>query len=216
MNSTPSRLVANLLAGKSQKLVVYGTSLTYNSALLLREALQARFGNLITVVNSGQSGRASRTGLALLDEKVIAQQPDAILIEFAVNDSHTYFHEPDALDAGIDQAESERNLETIIQRIQAALPECEIIIQTMNPAWDPADNDRKPGTNRAELEEFYEGYRRVAAQHGLRLIDNHVIWREVQEEDPDRFALYVPDGVHPTPAAIREVQVPSVLRGLGL
>lgn len=215
MNSS-SRLAANLLAGQPQKLVVYGTSLTYNSALVLRDALKARFGDLITVVNSGQSGRASRTGLALLDEKVIAEKPDTVLIEFAVNDSHTYFHEPDALDAGIDQPESERNLEALIERIQAALPDCEIIVQTMNPAWDPPDNERKPGTNRAELEEFYEGYRRVARRHGLQLIDNHALWSEIQEQDSTRFALYVPDGVHPTPSAIREVQVPHVVRELGL
>ncbi|HDR15321.1 MAG TPA: hypothetical protein ENN79_07560, partial [Desulfobacteraceae bacterium] len=52
-----SRLVANLEAGKTQRVVAYGTSLTAGGAWVsqLQQALDANYPGLATVVNSGKS-----------------------------------------------------------------------------------------------------------------------------------------------------------------
>ncbi len=201
--------------GSSQTLCIYGTSLSFHLGPHLRDALKAQFGELIMVVNSAMSGCASRSGLQELKNRVLDHAPDVLLMEFAVNDSHTYFHSPDALDAGIALEESRGNLGELLDIIQVALPSCEVILQTMNPAWDSPEG-RLPASNRPELETFYEQYREVARARGLQLIDNYPVWQAIQTQDPKRFERLIPDGVHPTPEAVKTVLVPHLLTQWGL
>jgi len=201
--------------GSPQTLCVYGTSLSFHLCPHLRDALRERFGELITVVNCAMSGKASRSGLEELKNRVLDHAPDALLMEFAVNDSHSYFHSPDALDAGITYEESRTNLEEILDIVKVALPSCEVILQTMNSAWDSPEG-REPASNRPELEKFYEQYREVARARGLQLMDNYPVWRAIQTQDPARFERLIPDGVHPTPEAVKTVLVPHLLTQWGL
>lgn len=215
MNKT--QLIDSLDSGESCTLVVYGTSLSFHVAPLLRTALVGHFGDRVTVVNSGLSAKASRTGLAELEQKVLKHQPDALLLEFAVNDAYSYeeFSEG-TLDKGITLEESRANLEKLIEQVQMALPQCEILLQTMNPTYDAQGSEAYAGSRRQQLEQFYESYRAVAAEKGLRLIDNHLMWKRLQHEEPERFKELVPDGAHPTPAAIRSVLLPHLLHELGV
>lgn len=201
-----------LQAGQPQTLVVFGTSLSQGLAPILRDGLHGAWGEGIRVVNAGLPGRASRTGLAELEKRVLDHAPDAVLLEFAVNDAHSYWHEPEALDAGISLAESQENLRTLAERVLQTFPGCEIIVHITNPAWDPAGNDRHPGTSRPHLEAYYEGYRQVARQLGLALLDNHRFWEDLRLRSPLWFEELIPDGVHPTPAALREVLVPHIMQ----
>ncbi|RYG57012.1 MAG: SGNH/GDSL hydrolase family protein, partial [Alphaproteobacteria bacterium] len=125
-----SRFATQLLKGKPQSVVIFGTSLSYHLAPILRSALHARFGSIASAVNSGMAGRASRTALVELDEKVIKHKPDTLLMEWAINDAHDYHHEPGALDQGISPAESRDNLDTLVTRVLAVLPSTEIILWT--------------------------------------------------------------------------------------
>lgn len=196
--TSASQLVDNLLAGKNQTLVVYGTSLTAGGKWVAETKAWLNTLNpgkvTATVINSGQSGKNSRVGLEKLDEVVIAKKPDTVIIEFAVNDAGKG-KDPTK---HVTVEESMRNLETIIDRIKAARPETEIIIQTMNPAWD-APNGNRSSSIRPGLENYYEGYRKVAAKRGLLLIDHNKNWVAIQEKDPELFKTYIQDGVHPTP-----------------
>jgi acyl-CoA thioesterase-1 len=201
--------------GSPQILCVYGTSLSFHLGPHLRDALKARFGELVTIINSGMSGCASRSGLQEVKKRVLDHAPDALLMEFAVNDSHTYFHSPEALDAGITLEESRVNLEEILDIVKVALPSCEVILQTMNPAWDSPQGNM-PAHNRPELENFYEQYREVAKARGLQLMDNYPFWLEIQANDPTKFEHLIPDGVHPTPEAIKSALVPHLLAQWGL
>ncbi|RYF41166.1 MAG: SGNH/GDSL hydrolase family protein [Cytophagaceae bacterium] len=211
MNPKKPHFIEMLEHGSSQVLCVYGTSLSYHLTPHLRDALVGRYGERIKVINASISGKASRSGLENLQNRVISHSPDALMVEFAVNDAHTYFHDPQGIDAGITLSESRTNLEAILDMIQVTLPACELILQTTNPAWDPEGNQDKAMTRRPDLESFYEQYRAVAKARGLQLIDNHSIWAEIQSGDTDRFERLIPDGVHPTPEAIKAVLVPHIL-----
>ena len=212
---SPTRLIQRMRAGEPQTLVVYGTSLSHGLTPLLRDALVERFGSLSTVINAGLPGRASRTGLLELEARVLVHRPDALLLEFAVNDAHNYWHEPQGVDHGITPEEGRANLERIVDWVTNFLPQCEIILQTMNPAWDPEGGPAGPATCRPELEAHYEGYRQFAATRGLRLLDNHAFWSDILLRTPQWFEELVPDGVHPTPAALREVLIPHLVWQLG-
>ena len=207
-----SKLVENLRAGKAQTVVVYGTSLTAGGkwvpetrAWLEKINPEAK----VTVINSAQSGKNSLVGLEKLDALVIAKKPDTVLIEFAVNDAFLY----DDLNQRVSVADSAKNLGTMIERIQKALPDTEIIIQTMNPAWDSPKGNGS-ATKRPELAAYYEGYRAVAKKHGLLLIDHNKNWEAIRQKDHAEFENLVKDGVHPTPEASVKVTLPEVKKML--
>lgn len=209
MNHKP-HFIEQLEAGQPQKLAVFGTSLSFHLAPILREALQKRFGEQVEVVNAGLSGKASRTALQMLETKVLRVAPDALLTEWAINDAHSFFHEPQALDAGISLKESRDNLETLVERVRIALPECEILLMTTNPTFDSPSGSAQGATARPQLREFYGGVRELASARGLRLIDAENFWNSLLVRDEPLFRSLVPDGVHPTPVALRECLVPFI------
>lgn len=211
-----ARFIQKLENAIPRKLAVFGTSLSFHLAPHLRDALTARFGDLIAVHNAGLSARASRSALDELETKVLNFAPDALMLEFAVNDAYNYENFPDdTRDKGISLAESRANLETLVARVQRALPACEILILTMNPAHDAPHNDNRSGSRRSELTAFYQSYRNVAREKGLALIDCHRFWSDLRAQDEARFQTLIPDGVHPTPTAIKEVLVPFLAREIG-
>ena len=216
MPSKDTQIVQNLLERKQQKLAVYGTSLSYHLAPVLRMKLQSHFEGLIAVVNSGLSGRASRTGLASLYDRVLRHQPDTLLLEWAINDAHDYSHEPDALDAGITQAESRSNLNTLISGILTELPSCEIVLWTTNPTFDAPGSSMRGASTRPQLEGYYQGVREVASARRLRLIDAENFWDSLRQCDESEFRALIPDGVHPTPHALRQHLVPFIWDEFGV
>lgn len=208
--------IERLERGERVTLVVYGTSLSFHLAPILRPFLEKQYGDRVQVVNSGLAGRASRTALQLLDDKVIRHRPDALLMEWAVNDAHDYFHEPDALDAGVAPDESRRNLETLVERVQAALPKCEILLWTTNPTFDASGSTMRSGSARPDLNLYYQGVREVAWARGLRVIDAETFWDSLRVSDESDFRALIPDGAHPTPKALRERLVPFLMREWGV
>ena len=204
----------NLQAGRPQKIVVYGTSLTEGGQWSndLSTWLNGLYPGQVTVINSGLSGKASNTALANLPSKVIAHMPDVVFIEFAVNDAFTAYTSADP-DLGITPEKSQANLNRLIDAILAAKPETEIILQTMNPAWD-APNGNKSASKRPHLAAYYEGYRKIAADRHLLLIDHHRNWNRLRTANPVLFQSYIPDGVHPTPAASTAITFPEIKKML--
>lgn len=205
--AAPPKFVSALAAGKPQTVVVYGTSLTAGGAWvgLLRDALDAKYPGLTTLVNSGGSGQYSAWGTKNLDTHVLAKKPDAVFIEFAVNDAVARFNCP------LETART--NLQEMIDRIAAARPECEIFLQVMNPVIGKPPGDR---SYRHELESYYAMYRETAAARKLGLIDHGPAWKKVLAEGDEAFRKLVPDGVHPTPEAAKIVLLPTLLAALQL
>jgi lysophospholipase L1-like esterase len=209
-----SHLLDNLQAGRAQKIVVYGTSLTEGGRWPddLSVWLNELHPGQVTLINSGLSGKASNTALANLETKVIAHAPDVVFIEFTVNDAFTAYTQAD-LDLGITPEKSQDNLNRMIDAILKAKPGTEIILQTMNPAWD-APNGNKSSSKRPDLAAYYEGYRKIAAARHLLLIDHYANWNRLLTTDPASFQSYVPDGVHPTPVASTAVTFAEIKKVL--
>lgn len=199
-----SALATNLESGRPQTVVAYGTSLTHEGAwpAQLQEALDRKYAGLAKVINSAQGAMWSKWGVENLDERVISKAPDTVLIEFAINDAYLPYQ--------TSTAECRANLETIIDRILDANPNCEIVLMTMNPPTG-IHLEQRP-----EIEAYYEVYRQVAKERGLRLVDHYPSWLRILKEDEATFFEYVPDGLHPEALGCQKVITPYLLERLGV
>ena len=194
----PALLIKNLEAGKKQHLVTYGTSLTAGGAWVgqLKGILVKKYGDKITVTNSGKGGMWSKWGLDNLEQSVLQKNPDTIIIEWAINDAFLKYQ------TSVEQAR--KNLEEMIDRILKQNPQCEIILMTMNPPI------REHLERRPEIEKYYQMYRDVAAARKLRLIDHNLKWKEILEKDKAKFEALVPDGIHPNAEGAKAVITPAI------
>ena len=189
--------------GQRQKIVVYGTSLTANAAwpAELQETLRASYGNKLRIINAAGGGKDSRWGLANLSNRVLAQRPDTVFIEFSIND---------ALEQSkLSVHESMSNLREMISQIRTQRPHCDVIVMVMNPPTGTALGKR------SRIEAYQKGYRQVASEASCRLISFSAVWREIITRQPDRWQSYAPDGIHPNEKACREVILPYLLRKIG-
>jgi lysophospholipase L1-like esterase len=207
----PSQLIRNLRAGESQRVLTYGTSLTFSAwPDQLKDWFAAEFPGQVELINKGVPSSATHhtnptfDALVQLNTRVLSNDPDAVFIEFAINDALTGYN--------ISPQQSRDNLNTMIDRILADGPDREIILMTMNPAWDSPSGSH--ATFRPNLAAYYQGYRDVAAQRGLLLIDHYQNWTELRDNDLALFQQYIPDGVHPTAEALHEIVTPEIIRAL--
>jgi lysophospholipase L1-like esterase len=211
-SSQKSSLVQQLDSGKKQTLVFYGTSLTAMKggwASQLSETLKMLYGERVTIVNSARGGMDSKWGLENLSRRVLVHRPNAVTIEFSMNDA--------AKKSGLSVAESRKNLETMVDCILELDKNIEIFILTMNPVGTEIQA-RAPGHSyyRGKLEEYYRAAGDVANDRGIKLIDHYSNWMRYRRLDPCGFAKHVPDGVHPDIEISRELILPAMLSGLGV
>jgi alpha-L-rhamnosidase len=210
-----SQLITNLNAGKTQTVVTYGTSLTRPAEWpdQLNAWFATEFPGQVQLINRGIPSSSSQNAnpffdaLVNLDARVLSNNPDTVFVEFAINDA--------LVSNNISPQQSRDNLNTMIDRILENHSGREIILMTMNPAWDPPDQFAA-GSARPNLAEYYQGYRDVAAQRGLLLIDNYINWVQLQNTNPNLFEQYIPDGVHPTSEALLQIVIPAIISGLRL
>jgi acyl-CoA thioesterase-1 len=203
---TKSRFIQKLEAGLQQKIVVYGTSLTASGTwpTQLRLIADSASPGQATFYNRASSGMASDWGIANLQTQVLSLVPDAVFIEFAVNDGVA------RLDISLPEARS--NLEGMIDGILAVNPQCEIILQVMNPVIGRPEGD--PGW-RPNLEHYEQIYRDVAAERGLTLIDHHAAWQALLDQGESEFYFNVPDGLHPSAQGEAGFLIPLLLERTG-
>lgn len=193
----------NLNAGKKQTVVVYGTSLTAGGAWAgaMKKWFDEQYPGLVKFVNSGGPGQNSDWGKANLKTKVLAHQPDLVLVEFSYNDAHAKFKMP--VERGA------QNLEAIAQAIREQNAGTAIVLQIMNVPWD-APGDKRPASNRPQLEAYNDNYRRYAKEHGLPLLDHHPAYQRVLEKEPEKYHRWLPDGSHPTAEASLALTWPTI------
>jgi lysophospholipase L1-like esterase len=200
----PPSFVRELRGGKPQIIVAYGTSLTAGGAWVagLQQALDKKFPGKAKVINSGKGAMCSVWGVENLDAQVLANQPDALIMEFSVNDAYLPYK--------LTVKDCEKNLTTILDRVQVARPHCQVILMVMNPPI------REHAKNRPELAKFDAVYRRVAAERGLLLIDHGPPWQKILRRGEPAYLKLVSDGVHPDAAGSLEITLPTILKALGL
>ncbi len=196
--------IKNLEAGKNQTIVTYGTSLTAAGAWVkqLGAELEKRFPGRARVINSAKSGMWSKWGVDNLDDHVIANKPDAVIIEFAINDAFLKYK------TTVEQARL--NLENMIERIKKAQASSEIILMTMDP---PIGEHL---VQRPKIEKYYQMYRDVAKQHQFLLIDHEPNWHLVLKQGELEFKKLVPDGIHPNPGGCEKIIIPEMISALGI
>lgn len=216
-------IIPRLKQGENLKLAAIGTSLTdkgsgnkgwfEHTGEWLNEL---PYKGKVTCSNHAVGGSASKTvksdpgyhpgryGLLQLSDVLANENPDAIFIEFAINDAFTPYH--------ISEQESMDNLQTMINQInewagkqnQGKGKKVDIVVQTMNNCIN--DHAEK----RPNLKQYYEGYKNVVKKNrGVLFIDNYPNWMALYNSQADHstWRSYVPDGIHPNAAGDREVLI---------
>lgn len=203
-----SQLVKNLKSGKTQTLVVYGTSISSmrpNGPLWVKEVeeeFNKKYDNRLTVLNTGKSGQNSVWALKNLADSVLSKKPDTVILEFATNDAVTRFN--------ISLEDCRENTEVLIKRIKEQLPECEILLHSVcgHPLGKNAEN-------RPEMKAYNNVYRTIAKKQKLRYINTAEIFSRIAEEQGvPELRKFAGDGVHPTKKGGLEIIAPNVIRGL--
>jgi len=207
--TTVCQFVQKLQAGAPQCIVGFGTSLTAGGPdswlTSFKAGLTKAYPGLVTVINSGGGGKTSKWGVANVQMKVIDKKPDVVFIEFATNDSCARFK--------MSQEESRANLETIVDRIKTALPQCEIVLQIMNPVIDRPEGH---AGWRPFLTRYQQMYRDLAQERGFKLIDHTPAWQAVLDKGPDAYHVFVPDGLHPNNLGYKTLVTPHILKAIGV
>jgi acyl-CoA thioesterase I len=192
---TLPKLIQNLEANAKQTIVTYGTSLTDSGYSVwpdrLQRLLNAKYPGLASLTNNGLGARDSNWGVDNLQSRVLELRPSAVFIEFSINDA-----------ANMDMAKSRQNIQTMITKIRAVSPDCDIFLLTMNPVSIP--------NSRPQLQDYYQVYRDVAKERSTDLIDIYSAWKSLLDSDPKTFMQYVPDGVHPGAAGTDKIIMPAI------
>ncbi len=205
--ATP-RFITALRAGRPQHVVIFGTSLSKGGAWVpqLQAALDGRFPGLVKLTNSARGGQHSGWGATHVDSAVVALKPDAVFIEFAINDAVTRF------DLSLETIR--HNVATILDRITTALPSCEIIFQITNPAFGKTEGD---SAHRRHQDAYQQIYRDAAKHRGLLLVDHSLAWNHLLATEGElAVKKFIPDGVHPNTEGWCRIVTPTLHRALGL
>ena len=202
----PSAIGERLEQGESLSIVTYGTSLTAGGGWVrqVEQSLERKFPGQVKIINAAKGGMNSDWGVKNLDERVLANKPDVVFIEFAVNDAVERFHIP--------VLHARRNLVSMIERIRRLNPKTEIILQVTNPVIDrPKGHDGY----RPELEEMFAMVREVAKEQKTVLIDHEDAWKRELHAGLEHYHELVPDGLHPNDGAYARIITPVILSAIG-
>ena len=200
-----SKLIKKLKNGEDQLVIVYGTSLSSgaNGKSWMGEVadhFNQKYGSHLKYRLSGKGGMWSTWGVQNLEDSVISRNPDAVIIEFGINDAFEKYKTSPSV--------AQLNLEYMINRIRLQNPSCEIILQVMNMPIG------KSAGFRPNLMAYYSMYRKVAKKQKLLLIDHYPNWQKILDMGEDEFLKHVPDGIHPNIESGREIIAPLIIDSL--
>lgn len=197
-----SQIVKNITNGKNQLVVVYGTSLSSGDCGKswmdeVANYLNSKYGNHLKYCLVGKGGMWSTWGVQNLEDSIISKNPDAVIIEFGINDAFEKYKTSPFV--------AKLNLEYMINRIRLQNPSCEIILQVMNMPIG------KSAGYRPNLDSYYNMYRKVAKKKKTMLIDHYPNWQRILEMGKDEFLKHVPDGIHPNSESGKEIIAPLII-----
>lgn len=185
-------------AGDDGRLViaVLGTSLTagYDWPERLGTRLSGCLEKPVEVVPVARGGATSRWGARQLAD-VAASKPDLVLVEFSINDAD--------LRRGVSLQESARLHRRILNGLAERAPDAGVVLMSMSPAWG------SKRLLRPRLARYYALYPELAAEEAAGFVDLYREWMAYP-----RAGAAFPDGVHPMPAAAREVILPALIQYL--
>lgn len=188
---------ADSLAHNRKTIVFFGNSLTAGYGLKITEAypalIQARIDSLdlpYQVVNAGVSGETTASGNSRIDW-ILEKKLDVFFLELGGNDGLR----------GIPVAETEKNLQSIIDKVKARYPDAKIVLAGMQVP---------PNMGESYTKAFAGIYPELAGRNKLYLVPF------LLEKVGGERALNLADGIHPTAEGHRIVadNVWSVLQGI--
>lgn len=193
-----SRRKSLSMADTVVKIVAFGTSLTAIGGWQgpLQSSLAECLGQPTAIVNIAKSGADSDWGVKAV-ERVVTERPDAVLIEFAVNDA--------ALHRFISLRRSRSNMREIIERLNAAETHPRVLVMAMNPV------SGLRALIRPRLPDFVQAHRQVAQELGARFIDHRPAWANFTAHE---LKAAIPDTLHPLPNVAARVMVPTIIAHL--
>jgi lysophospholipase L1-like esterase len=180
--------------GETLKIVTLGTSLSARGGWQepLRHSLEACLDSEVTVVNLAKSGMTSDWGLTQID-KVVAERPDVVLVEFAANDADvTEF---------MSLGHSGANITAIVSRLRESETRPAVYVMAMNPV------SGLRGMMRPFLEDYEAMHAEAGRKAGAGFIDHRPAWARLSSAE---IASAIADGLHPDHAAASRV----IVRGL--
>ncbi len=183
---------------ESVRIVTLGTSLSARGGWQepLRRALDACLGSEVVVINLAKSGMTSEWGLTQVNN-VIAERPDIVLVEFAVNDADvTEF---------MSLGRSRANMTQIISSLRESKAHPAVYVMAMNPV------SGLRGMIRPFLGQYEDAHAEVARSLGAGFIDHRPAWARLPDEER---ANAIADGAHPDSATASRVIVPGVVHAL--
>ncbi|TAW17473.1 SGNH/GDSL hydrolase family protein [Rhizobium ruizarguesonis] len=178
------------------KIVAFGTSLTARGGWqpALETGLSACLQRPVKVESVAKSGETSLWALTQVD-RVVAAQPDVILIELYANDA--------TLHRFVSLAQSRKNIGDILDQLQQRLPQARIIVMAMNPF------SGLRGLIRPFVDSYVSAHQAEAEKRGLEFVDHRANWERLTADD---LATAIPDGVHPQPDMASKIIAPELVK----
>ncbi len=146
----------------------------------------------VSVYNYAMSGGVSADGLAQA-HSVADLRPKVAIVEFGMNDAN--------LGNNVSVSTFTKNIRDSIAILRSRSPATRIYVMTMNPAIGPALSFIP------SLDSYYQVLRNLAGEQAVGLIDNAPFWAAATSLD-------IPDGIHPTEAAITARSLPNIVAHL--
>ncbi|MBT4290471.1 MAG: hypothetical protein HOD92_24350 [Deltaproteobacteria bacterium] len=180
--------IRRLSSGQAFQLAALGDSLTSGWMVqkgyldYLAEMLESNYPNTqITIANFGLPGDTARGGLFRLQRRIIKDTPDAVLIQFGINDLYS--------DISVD--DYQKNVSAMIQWIQNEFA-AEIILVTSVCFKAPGEN--------AAINIFYQKLEELSEKYSLPLAKVHYHWQTELQKGTPYDSIVKNDYVHPTEA----------------
>jgi lysophospholipase L1-like esterase len=186
------------LASGPLLIMASGTSLTANGQWteLLGQRLSSCRDAPVVIEKVARAGATSRWGEPALRARLARPpRPDLVLIEYSINDA--------VLARFMSLAESRRHVHAMVDASQSA--GAIAVLVTMTPAKG-LERLKRPF-----LPAYRSLYAPVAEQTGAGLMETLAAWDGMSRAQRTRL---LPDGVHPTPAAMENLLVPALFAGL--
>jgi acyl-CoA thioesterase-1 len=163
-----------------KNIVFFGNSLTAAFGLNPSEGFAGRIGQRIDsmklgykTINAGLSGETTAAGAERVDWVIGRQKVNIFILELGGNDALR----------GLKTTESEKNLQTIIDKVKAKYPDCKILLAGMMAP---------PNMGKKYADDFKNVYTKIAKSNNLPLIPF------LLEGVGGIPRLNLPDGIHPT------------------
>ncbi len=181
----PHATITKMEEGLPVTIAALGDSLTYGWLEgkgyldFLNEMLKEKYKNCnLNIINKGIPGDTAFGGLNRLDDDIIMQNPDTVLIQYALNDAFT----------GYSPSEFSKNIKEIIDRINGAIKTDIVLITSIYLGFGY-------GGDVADI--FYNVLDKIAERQKIPIAKVHEYWKK-NIPDKVHFQKYVHDDfMHP-------------------